>query len=75
MTPKKESRSLDVAKGFAELETIAAWFEKGDGDLEKGLEKFERAMTIADILKKRLDEAENTIREIKKKFNVGAEGS
>lgn len=70
MNAKKESKNLDVAKGFEELEGIAAWFEKGDGDLDKGLEKFERGMTLASALKKRLDEAENTIREIKKRFNV-----
>jgi len=70
MTPKKESKKIDVAKGFEELEQIADWFEKGDGGLDEGLKKFERAMTLADALKTRLDEAENVIREIKKRFDV-----
>jgi exodeoxyribonuclease VII small subunit len=65
MPPKKE---IDVSKGFQELEEIAAWFEQGETDLDKGLEKFERAMTVADALKKRLAIAENKVKEIKKKF-------
>ncbi len=68
MPPKKETRSVDVAKGFKELEEIAAWFERGDADLDQGLQKFERAMVIADALKQRLAQAENKVKEIKKKF-------
>lgn len=63
----KTTKKIDVAKGFDELESIAAWFEKGDGDLDDGLAKFERAMEIANALKSRLDEAENSIKDIKKK--------
>jgi len=65
MAPKKD---VDVAKGFQELEEIAEWFEKGEADLDKGLEKFERAMTVADALKKRLAVAENRVKDIKRKF-------
>jgi len=68
--PKKESKDIDVAKGFKELEDIATWFEQGDGDLDAGLAKFERAMAIADVLKKRLTEAENKIKDIKKSHNL-----
>lgn len=68
MPPKKDAKAIDISKGFEELETLAAWFEQGDGDLEQGLQKFERAMMIADTLKKRLDEAENTVKEIKQRF-------
>jgi exodeoxyribonuclease VII small subunit len=67
MPPKKE---IDVSKGFQELEEIAAWFERGETDLDKGLEKFERAMAVADALKKRLAVAENKVKEIKKKFEA-----
>ncbi len=72
MPPKKDGIT-DVSKGFDELEQIAAWFEKGDSNLDQGLQKFERAMMIAETLKKRLDEAENTIREIKKRFHAPGE--
>ncbi len=71
MSPKKEvkDKEVDVAKGFAELEDISAWFERGETDLDAGLEKFERAMVIADALKKKLVAAENRVKEIKEKFN------
>lgn len=68
--PKKDSPNIDVSKGFAELEVIASWFEKGETDLDEGLKKFERAMAIADALKKRLALAENRVKDIKKKYQV-----
>ena len=70
--PKKETKEkeIDVAKGFQELEQIAAWFEKGETNLDQGLEKFERAMGIADALKQRLLQAENKVKEIKTLFHL-----
>ncbi|MFA5185847.1 MAG: exodeoxyribonuclease VII small subunit [Patescibacteria group bacterium] len=70
MATKSSSKDIDVGKGFKELEEISAWFERGETDLDQGLQKFERAMEIADALKKRLSVAENKVKEIKKKFNV-----
>lgn len=69
MAPKKDAKTLDIAKSFQELEETAAWFEQGDADVDKGLAKFERAMEIADALKKRLAEAENKVKDIKKKYD------
>lgn len=69
MTTKKKS-SLDFGKGFAELEEIAAWFEKGEPDLEKGMAHFERAVELAKMLKERLKEAENKVKEIKLKYSA-----
>lgn len=68
MPVKKEGKDIDVAKGFAELEEISGWFERGETDIDAGLQKFERAMLVADALKKKLDEAENKVKEIKQKF-------
>jgi exodeoxyribonuclease VII small subunit len=70
MAPKKESKDIDVTKGFHELEEIADWFERGETDLDKGLEKFERAMLVADALKTRLSAAENKVKEIKRKYET-----
>ena len=69
MALKKEGKEIDVAKGFAELEEISTWFERGEADVDTGLQKFERAMLVADALKKKLDEAENKVKEIKQKFS------
>ncbi|MFH1620983.1 MAG: exodeoxyribonuclease VII small subunit [Patescibacteria group bacterium] len=68
--PKKDSKNIDISSGFKELEQIADWFEKGEPDIDAGVQKFERAMMIADALKTKLVSAENKIKEIKKKFNV-----
>ncbi len=62
--PKKKSEG-DIGAGFQELEEIAAWFERGQPDIEAGLQKFTRAMELSKVLKQRLTEAENTIKNIK----------
>lgn len=66
MPPKKKS-DIDFAKAFDELEGIAQWFEQGEPDLEKGLQKFERATELAKALKTKLEDAENKIKEIRLK--------
>ena len=62
--PKKKNE-LDFAQGFAELEEITQWFESGEPDLDQGLEKFKRATELAKVLRARLTEAENVIKEIR----------
>jgi len=64
--PKKK-QELDFAKGFAELEEITQWFERGEPDLDQGLAKFTRAAELTKQLRERLVEAENTIKEIRTK--------
>ncbi len=64
--PKKKVET-DFGRGFTELEEIAAWFEQGEPDLDKGLQKFERAMELSKTLRERLTQAENTIKEIRLK--------
>jgi exodeoxyribonuclease VII small subunit len=65
--PKKPSVSTDFGKSFKELQDIAEWFEREEPDLEKGLEKFERAMGLAALCREKLAGAEQRIVEIKKK--------
>lgn len=62
--PKKKT-DANFSQSFQELETLAAWFENGEFDLDKGLVQFERAMQLARDLKQRLSEAENRIKEIR----------
>ncbi len=62
MPPKK--KDLDFGKGFEELEQIADWYEKGEPDLEQGLQKFDRAMELVKLLKERLTDAENRMKQI-----------
>ncbi len=63
----KKRMDMDFGKAFEELEQIAQWFEKGEADLDQGLVKFERATELAKLLKGRLQQAENKIKEIKMK--------
>lgn len=55
-------------KQFSELEKIVEEFEEGNIDLEASLEKFEKALTLASELQKRLKTVENKVETIKKKF-------
>jgi exodeoxyribonuclease VII small subunit len=60
----KKKSDLEFAAGFQELEGIAHWFERGEPDLEQGLQKFTRASELAKALRERLVEVENVIKEV-----------
>jgi exodeoxyribonuclease VII small subunit len=64
MSPKKQ-KDGDFQASFTELEEIAAWFERGEPDVDQGLQKFERAMVLSKQLKTRLAEAETVIKQIR----------
>lgn len=51
---------------FIELEEITRWFERGDVDLDEGLQKYERGLVLATLCKARLREIENTVIALKK---------
>ncbi|MDO8571389.1 MAG: exodeoxyribonuclease VII small subunit [bacterium] len=70
-TEKEES----FQKSFEELEKIVHEFEKGDLDLDESLGKFERGLELAESCKKRLQDVENRVIEIKKKFSSLQEDS
>lgn len=63
-------KKFDFAQSYKKLEEITARFERGDLSLEEGLKKFEEGLVIAGECKKYLQQVENKIIEIKKKFNV-----
>ncbi len=60
---------FNFKKAYEELEKITEEFERGDIDLDEGLEKFKYALALASRLQECLVETENEVREIKKKFN------
>lgn len=62
-------KSPSFAQAFAELESITGWFEREDLDLDEGLKKFERALELADLCKKKLSDTQQRVREIKKRFS------
>lgn len=61
----KKKSDLDFAASFQELEEITRWFERGEPDLEQGLQKFARASELSKLLRERLTEAENVIKEVR----------
>ncbi len=63
----------DFGKELKELEQIVEWFESSDADLDAALPKFERGMELATRLKKHLDQIENKVEVIKKKFDADSD--
>jgi exodeoxyribonuclease VII small subunit len=57
-------------KELKELEAIVEWFESDSVDLDAALPKFERGMELAAKLKQHLEQVENKIEVIKKKFDA-----
>lgn len=68
--PKKKTstKRLKLSDAFDELEEIVQEFEEGDVDLENSIEKFKIGLELSKYLKKRLNEIENEIVEIKDEF-------
>lgn len=66
---EKPDKKLSFTKAYEELEAIVQDFESRELDLEKDLPKFERGLTLAKKLQERLNEIENTVQEIERKFS------
>ena len=69
MAAKKQP---SFAEAFKELEELTEWFETEEVDLDEGLQKFERGLELSQICKKKLQEVENKVTTLKKKFGDGA---
>jgi exonuclease VII small subunit len=61
----KKKMDKDFGKAFAELDETAAWFERGEPDVEEGLKRFATAMETAAMLKGYLQDAQNRVNEIR----------
>lgn len=59
----------DFGKRLQELESITAWFESDESDLDQALAKFEQGMELAAGLKADLRAVENRVEKIKAKFD------
>lgn len=62
--------TADFGTKLKELETITAWFESDEVDLNSALAKFERGMQLADELKRELQQVENRVEKIKARFDA-----
>jgi len=65
---KKDSH-IHFAKAFEELEAITRSFESSSMDLDEGVKKFERGLELAQMLKSKLQDVENKVETIRKKFD------
>lgn len=69
MTKKTKPDRLSFSQAFQELQRITEAFEQETVDLDQALAKFERGLELARQLKSRLKEIENTVENLKAKFD------
>ncbi|MEK7132243.1 MAG: exodeoxyribonuclease VII small subunit [Patescibacteria group bacterium] len=62
---KKEQSLKEL---MVELEELTAWFEGVDLDLEVSLGKYERALAVAELCRKKLEAVENKVITLKNKY-------
>lgn len=68
----KTTSKINFAKSYDELQKLVEWFEKGEVDLEEGVKKFEEGIKLVGELKKYLNNIEAKVKQIKIKFESGA---
>ena len=61
--PEKQKLTFSLAS--KELEQIVQQMESGKLDIDEALAKFERGLELTKFLKKRLNEVENRVKELK----------
>lgn len=66
----KHKDKVSFRDSYKELETIVAWFEQEEVDVDEGLNKFERGLALIEECRKRLKDVEVKVVDIKKKFNL-----
>jgi exodeoxyribonuclease VII small subunit len=54
---------------LTELDTLLAWFDQPDLDLDEALAKFDRGVKLTEDIKKRLATLENKVTILKKRFD------
>ncbi len=67
MSNAKTSPSL--SDQLAELDTLLAWFDNPDIDIDQALAKFEEGVHLTESIKKRLIQLENKIVVLKERFD------
>lgn len=62
----------NLSQQLTELDTLLAWFDKPDVDLEEALEKFKIGLALTEDIKKQLAKVENKITILKERFDQKA---
>lgn len=68
MTEKKKKTELSFEAAMRELEALADSLESETADIDEGVKKFERGLALIADLKKRLQQTEVVIKEVKAKY-------
>lgn len=68
MTTLAPTKSPDFEKLLAELDKIVARMEQGEQSLEHTMQDFERGMALATVCQKSLDEAQQRVDKLVKKY-------
>lgn len=68
MTTLAPTKSPDFEKLLAELDKIVARMEQGEQSLEHTMQDFERGMALATACQKSLDEAQQRVDKLVKKY-------
>ena len=65
----KSDSTLNFEKAYAELEAIVAELESGKFSIDDSVKKFERGLTLAQSLKKKLTDVEKKVETMKATFS------
>lgn len=63
-----KQKDLNFEEALKELHAIATRLDMEGVSIDEGLRSFERGLVLVQLLKKRLQETENKVRELKVKF-------
>jgi len=62
-------KNSSIKEKTEDLNKILAWFNSGDFDIEKAMQKFKEAQKLAIDIEKELNQLKNEIEIVKKKFD------
>lgn len=66
-------QSKSLREMLDEFESIVAWFDQEDLDIDESIAQFEKGSELADQIKKQLQESKNKIELVKAKFESKSE--
>ncbi len=69
--PKPVKKQPTFGEAYEQLERITEQLESDTIDLDAAIEKFEKGLELAQLLKGRLKSAEQRVEKIRQKFDAG----
>jgi exodeoxyribonuclease VII small subunit len=69
MSSTKPKKPETLQDQLTELDTLLAWFDQPDLDLDEALKKFDEGVTLTEAIKHRLATFENKVAILRKRFD------